>query len=413
VEEGMLIARRQGCGSANIHSPVPGEVIQTINWSLTDNFVSSALVIKLAGKFDRLGRIEQARENADLSQFEMRQILDEAGIVEMDGEGRPVCDIFSEYDNMQSRFTLILCCVFDDPWLSADRVLCKERTVPVAQGCILTAKAAGADKICIAVSKGDEEIAEILLSEIKTAGFPCETAVVSTKYPQSFERELETSLRDEKSSKNKQTSSAVPLLVLGPATFAAVYDAIIFGKPVLDRYVAIGGNAVENPCVLKVRIGSRIEDVFKECGGFVKQPESFVMGSPMSGRRVYTANEPILKTTNIVYANSVSFGSKIAKTLASKLSIDLSAKNSSSSWINRILSEKRCISCGECRRVCPASLDPEDIYKRRRNGKHSDTLIPILIRCNGCGCCESVCPSYLPLCTSLVSSPIIEEADVI
>ncbi|GMO31758.1 MAG: electron transport complex subunit RsxC [Termitinemataceae bacterium] len=410
VEEGMLIARRQGSGSANIHSPVPGDVIQTINWKLAENFTSSALVIRLAGKFDRLGRIEQARNSDDFSQFQMRRILDEAGIVEMDGDGRPLCDIFSEYDSAQNNFTLLLRCVFDDPWLSADRVLCKERLDAVALGCILTAKASGAGKICIAVAKDDEDFANILLNEITVGtgsmGIPVETVLVSSKYPQNSDREIEAALRAE----DKHPRAGIKLgqlLVLGPATYAAVYDAIIFGKPILDRYVAVGGNAVRNPSVLKLRIGSRIDDVFKECGGFIKQPESFVMGSPLFGRRVAGLNEPILKTTSMVYANAVTIGGKIVKKIGSVYK----RYQNTASWLSNIMPEKRCISCGECRRICPASLDPEDLYKRRRGGKHCADLIPLLIRCNGCGCCESVCPSSLPLCTALVSSTITDKED--
>ncbi|GMO47148.1 MAG: electron transport complex subunit RsxC [Termitinemataceae bacterium] len=386
VEEGMLIARRQGCGSANIHSPIPGRVIRTFTWKLAENTFSSAIAIQLEGKFERLGRIETERQWQELSQFQLRSILDKNGLVEMEGEGKPLCDRFTSYDTVYNEFSLALRCVFDDPWLAADYCICKERTKEVALGCVITAKAAGAKDICIAVSKNDEDIAQAIYSEIEAIGFTAVITILSSKYPQHSNKQIEDSLGIKE---ELYKTGGRPLMIIGPQTASAVYDAVVFNKPVTDRYVAVGGNAVQTPRVLKVRIGSRIGDVFKECGGFIKEPDSLVMGSPLMGRNAASLNEPILKCSGVVYASYDSRSTKIIKKIKSKLNLDT-------------YGHTKCIGCGECRRVCPASLDPEELYKRKRNNKHQDTIIPLLMKCNGCGCCESVCPSRLLLCTAIV-----------
>jgi electron transport complex protein RnfC len=294
----------------------------------------------------------------------------------MEGEGKPICDIFSAYDTAQNNFTLVLRCVFDDPWLVADYCVCKERAVAVATGCILSAKASGADQICIAITKNDEEIGNLIQGEIKKLGFDAGIAVLSGRYPQHSKEQIEKSLK-------------LPVLIVCPSTAAAVYDAVVFNKPVLDRYVAVGGQAVRQPSVINVRIGARICDVFKECGGFLKEPDYLVIGSPLLGRSVESLNEPVLKNTSVVYADLAPKKTKLLNKLRKKLlfSLDTSAK---------------CIGCGECRHVCPASLDPEELYKRKRSNKHDSSLIPVVMKCNGCGCCESVCPSRLPLCRAIV-----------
>ena len=137
--------------------------------------------------------------------------------------------------------------------------------------------------------------------------------------------------------------------------------------PILDRYVAVGGSAVRKPQVMRVRIGKRIVDLFEECGGFVGMPCRIATGSPLSGRAVFDLNEPVTKTSYAVFAMLKSQAGDYPK--------------------------RNCISCGECRRVCPVGLDPEEMYKQIMIG--TDGLCSQ--ECHGCGCCEVVCPSRLPL----------------
>jgi electron transport complex protein RnfC len=386
VEEGMLIARGQGSGSANIHAPIPGKVLQTLNWKLADGFYSDALAIGLEGKFDILGCPENAQDWRELPQFEIRKRIVQNGITEMDGEGRPLCDVFSQFDAAQTPFTLLVRCVFDDPWLAADYCLCRERLANVAQGCLIAAKATGAARIAIAVSKDEIDLARELAAKIAAN---VSIVAVRSRYPQHSFRELENVFR---ANEKTEKTSYGPLMIVGPATLDALADAVILNKPVLDRYVAVGGSAVAHPKVLKARIGSRISDLFNECGGFVCEPARLAIGSPLLGRMVESLNEPILKTSYAVFAIAGNKSSRIAKKLRNLFNISES-KN-----------ELSCLGCGDCRRVCPAGLDPEDIYKRKRDNKHEIAMIPLVMKCYGCGCCESVCPAKLPLCNAIVKS---------
>ena len=166
------------------------------------------------------------------------------------------------------------------------------------------------------------------------------------------------------------------LLILGPATLAAVYDAVKYRRPVLDRYVAVGGSAVRNPQVMRVRIGKRIGDLFKECGGFIDTPCRIAAGSPFSGKTVVNLDEPVTKTSYAVFAmlkDQTGDGQK-----------------------------RDCISCGECRRVCPVGLDPEELYKQVTIA--SPACCSRAEECHGCGCCDLVCPSRLPLSDVIMGS---------
>ena len=129
---------------------------------------------------------------------------------------------------------------------------------------------------------------------------------------------------------------------------------------------------------MKVRIGTRIGEVFAECDGFIDKPKRIATGSPLMGRPVFDLDEPVIKTCYAVFAIlGGSAGSSVSGT-----------------WRN-------CIGCGECREVCPVGLDPEDLYKKINAAKDRPERAS---ECHGCGCCEVVCPSRLPLSTAITAA---------
>ena len=116
---------------------------------------------------------------------------------------------------------------------------------------------------------------------------------------------------------------------------------------------------------------------------FQLTPRRIAAGSPLLGRPIADLDEPVTKTSYAAFA------------LREGLRPD---KQSS------------CISCGECRQVCPVGLDPEELYKRTQIGNRGESLSDDsrnrAAECHGCGCCEVVCPSRLPLSTAITSSAL-------
>ncbi|MDR0878985.1 MAG: SLBB domain-containing protein, partial [Treponema sp.] len=366
VKEGMVIGRGQGFESANIHATVPGKVVRMTSWK-TGGSVNDALVIRMEGSFERLGKREEIFPWESLTSYDLQRIISEYGIVEMEGAGRPVFDILSSLKSADTPLTLVVRCVFDDPWLAADYVLCRERLKAVVEGAFITGRAGRVSRIVFAVSHGERDLGEAFLAETGKWDIPASLALVGSRYPQRNRRELELVLRNYE---KKEGLSLGSLMILGPATLAAVHDAVKLKKPILDRYVAVGGSAVRNPRIMKVRIGKRLGDVFAECGGFIDTPKRIAAGSPLLGREVTDLNEPVVKTSYAVFA--VLKGQEGAA------------------------AERNCISCGECRAVCPVGLDPEELYKRKLKSLSQAAEEPGS-DCHGCGCCEVGGPSGLPL----------------
>jgi len=365
VREGMLIGMAAGAGSVNVHATVPGKVIRKVSWKDRDGFDNEAFLIRMGGAFEKLGRKVETFPWAGLSGYDLQKIIFDHGIVEMENSGRPLSEMISAARKV-NKLTLVIRCVFDDPWLVADYALCKERLFAVIEGTAIIAKSClKVSQIIIAVSYPEKELGQELVSEAGRLNIPVSLVITGSRYPQHNKMELEMALR---AYEKKEALNLGSFLILGPAVLAAAFDAVVHKKPILERYVAVGGTAVRHPQIMKVRIGTRIRELIEQCGGFSVNPERIVKGSPLSGKEVRYLDEPVGKTCYAVAA-------------LSKASVNIDK-------------QQNCINCGGCRAVCPVSLDPQNIYKRI-NAHDTDSVMTA--GCNGCGCCKIVCPSALPL----------------
>ncbi|MCL2721476.1 MAG: SLBB domain-containing protein [Treponema sp.] len=371
VREGMLVGRASGAGSVNVHATVPGRVIRKITWTDKDGIENDAFVIRMEGSFERLGKKDETLIWNGLNGYDIQRIISEYGISEMDNSEKPLSEMISTSRRESEKLTLVIRCIFDDPWLVADYALCKDRLDAVIEGAAIVAKACfKVSHIIFAVSHHEKELGQRLLSQSGKLDYPSSLVLTGSRYPQHKSRELKMAL---KIYEKKAGINLGSLLILGPSVLAAVSDAVVHKKPILDRYVAVGGSAIKNPQIMKVRIGTRIGEVIKQCGGFSAAPERIITGSPLSGREVVYLDEPVGKTCYAIVAMSKSQAA--------------------------IHGQQNCINCGDCRAVCPIGLDPQNIYKR----------INILeienagsTGCHGCGCCKIVCPSALPLLETII-----------
>jgi len=372
VQEGMLIGRGYGEGSANIHASIPGKVVKILSWKLADGRTTQGVLIRLEGSFDKLGKNTDQYNWQGLSSFDLLRILSEKGIVEMEEPGRPFVEIIREATDKSKTVSLVVRMIFDDPWLVADYVLAQERLDQILIGSSIAAKAASATHIIFAISDKETELAERIRMRSTELGIQVRVIITGSRYPQRNRRELETVLQRYQKNESLDLGS---YCICGPATLSAVYDAVVQNKPILERYVAVGGGSIKYPKVLRVRIGTRIGDVISQCGGFLVQPKKIATGSPLKGMVVQDLDEPVTKTTIAIVA--------------------LTEEQIGGETVHD------CTNCGECRAVCPVGLDPEYLYKLALLGRDADALHHNAITCHGCGCCEVVCPSRLPLSSTI------------
>jgi Na+-translocating ferredoxin:NAD+ oxidoreductase subunit C len=371
VKEGMLIGRASGPNAVNVHATVPGRVIRKVTWKDSYGINYDALVIRMEGAFEKLGKREDSFLWKGLGGYDIQKIISDLGIVEMENAGRPLSGLISSARSANEKVTLVVRCVFDDPWLAADYALCNERLHAVIEGAAIVAKACfKVTQIIFAVSYHEKELGERFMQEAANWDIQSVLMLTGCRYPQRNNRELELALRK---FEKREKQSFGSFLILSPAVLAAAHDAVKHKRPILDRYVAVGGSAVRHPQILKVRIGTRIGELIEQCGGFTEAPYKVATGSPLSGREVTYLDEPVRKNCYAIAA--------MTKAQAS------SGK------------QQNCINCGECRSVCPMGLDPQYIYKRIRTQGIENVGTA---GCHGCGCCKIVCPSSLLLSDTIM-----------
>ncbi|GAB1481353.1 hypothetical protein MASR2M78_01680 [Treponema sp.] len=119
IREGMVVGRADAPGSANVHATVPGRVLKTVTYRMSDGRSSDALLVRLEGEFEKLGKRQELFTWNGLSPFELRRTIAEKGIVEMEEGGRPLAELIASVSDKNTDATVVIRAVFDDPWLAA------------------------------------------------------------------------------------------------------------------------------------------------------------------------------------------------------------------------------------------------------------------------------------------------------
>jgi len=230
----------------------------------------------------------------------------------------------------------------------------------------------GAERVVIAIEDQMGAVETALTSSAEYAESENISVVkVPSIYPEGGERQLVQVLTGLEVPFGGRPSD-LGLVCQNVATAAAVAEAVTEGKPLIERYVTVTGNGISHPRNLEALFGTPVSHLVDCCGGYTEDVARLVVGGPMMGYPLDSDSAPVVKASNCVLALS---------------SHDIASPQP----------EMPCIRCGECARVCPAMLLPQQLHLQIKNELWKPLEEFGLSACIECGCCDYVCPSHIPL----------------
>ncbi len=378
VQEGMLIGKADGARSANVHSSVPGTVVGVEKARGADGTVCTAALVEFGGEFERTGKPPAVEDWEKLSSADLLSRIRSCGVVGLGGGLLPT-HLKLARDPGHAATHLIANGLDCEPSLLADSSLMREKSREIVIGMLICRRILGSPHLALAIGQGQtEELVPLFQQASKDA--VCGLAVVPlpSRYPLGHEELVRAAVlagaraADGEPDPGDDSGRSV---VLNVSTLFAVYEAVVRGRPLIERVITVSGSAVRHPSVLKVRIGTPIGDLFEECGGLVEPPGKVVLGGPMRGVAVSSLDFPVTKGVSGV----------LALTQADA----------------RTGPEMPCIRCGACVEACPWGLVPTRLHKLIEKGDITAAFAEGLSTCTECGCCAFACPSRIPLVEGL------------
>jgi electron transport complex protein RnfC len=370
VQIGQVIAKSGGFVSSNIHSPVAGTVTKLDMIIDTSGYKKQCIVIRTDVKDESNFEVKEypLKTEIELEPKAILQRISDYGIVGLGGATFPAHVKLNVREGVKLD-CLIINGVECEPYLTADHRLMLEKAEEIVIGIKILMKALRINKAIIGIENNKKDAISLFKNILKKED-GIQVAALQVKYPQGGEKQLVRALLNREVPKNGLPLD-VGVIVHNVGTIFAIYEAVQYDKPLMERVVTVTGKKVENASNFWVKIGTPIKDLIEEVGGLPEGTRKLVNGGPMMGKAIKNTDVPVTKGTSGILV----------------ISEDEASRGKA----------ENCIRCGECVFVCPMGLEPHLLMNLSEKGMYEKAAAEDIMTCIECGSCSYVCPSHRPL----------------
>jgi electron transport complex protein RnfC len=325
--------------------------------------------IKREGEEDNWALLDTPDDWKTTEASTLRQFVREAGIVGLGGAAFPT-HVKMAPPKEKPIDTFILNGCECEPFLTCDHRNMLEDTDRILNGMAIMMKILGVDQGIVGIESNKLDAITLMESRSTALNLNFKVQPLKVKYPQGAEKMLIDAALG-----RKVPAGGLPMdvgvVVNNIATALAVYEAVVEGKPLIQRMLTVTGDAINEPGNIVARVGTPFKVCVDACGGLKGETAQVFMGGPMMGLAQYDLNVPTLKATSgIVCLEST----QLQKSR-----------------------QYPCIQCGTCVSVCPMNLVPTRISRLAETAQYDDCKAWGVFNCIECGSCAFVCPSGIPL----------------
>lgn len=373
VLAGQIIAEADGFVSANIVSSCSGKVKAVEERRTASGARATCIVIENDGKYTTVPNIGKTPHDGTLSNKDILDAIRAAGIVGMGGAGFPT-HVKLTSKNPDAIDYVIANGSECEPYITCDDRLMQDGNRAIVEGLRLVLQLFPNAHGVIAIEDNKPEA--IRAMEAVCAGEKqISVQPVLAKYPEGGERNL-ISVISGRDLRFGQLPADVGCIVCNVATLYAIYRAVHFSEPLMERYFTVSGDAVADPCTMKVRIGTPVCELIEAAGGIKSgcTIKKVLSGGPMMGIALSSLDVPVCKNNNALTV--------FAEDEVEKAQAQMTA----------------CIRCGRCTRACPIHLTPQMMADAAERGDYEQFEKRLYgLDCFACGSCTYVCPAKRPL----------------